>query len=55
MGIILFLVILALVFGGIGLLVEGLIWLVIISVALFIIGGLMGFTRSRGNQGSAMR
>lgn len=55
MGIILLLVILALVFGGVGLLVEGLFWLLIISVALFIIGGIMGFTKSRGGRGSAMR
>jgi hypothetical protein len=46
-GIILLLVILALIFGGIGLLVEGLFWLLIISVVLFIVGGVLGM-RGRG-------
>jgi hypothetical protein len=44
--LILLLVILALVFGGIGLLVEGLFWLLIISVILFVAGGVLG-TRGR--------
>jgi hypothetical protein len=46
-GIILLLVILALIFGGIGLLVEGLFWLLIISVVLFVVGGVLGM-RGRG-------
>jgi hypothetical protein len=45
--LIILLVILALVFGGIGLLVEGLFWLLIISVILFVAGGVLG-TRGRG-------
>jgi hypothetical protein len=45
--LIILLVILALVFGGIGLLVEGLFWLLIISVVLFIVGGVLGM-RGRG-------
>ncbi|WP_169786763.1 hypothetical protein [Nitriliruptor alkaliphilus] len=47
MGIVVLLIILALVFGGIGLLVEGLFWLLIISVALVVAGGVMG-ARGRG-------
>lgn len=47
MPIIILLVILALVFGGIGLLVEGLFWLLIISVILFIVGAVLGM-RGRG-------
>jgi hypothetical protein len=46
-GIIILLVILALIFGGIGLLVEGLMWLLIISLVLFVVGGVLG-TRGRG-------
>lgn len=55
MGIILLLIILALVFGGVGLLVEGLMWLLIISVVLFIVGGVMGFGRGRSGRRGAIR
>jgi hypothetical protein len=47
MGIALLLLILALVFGGIGLLVEGLFWLLIIALVLLIAGAVTGF-RGRG-------
>ncbi|HVM00762.1 MAG TPA: hypothetical protein VM324_15845 [Egibacteraceae bacterium] len=48
MGIVIALVLLALIFGGIGLLVEGLFWLLVISLVLFIVGGVFGFRgRSR--------
>jgi uncharacterized RDD family membrane protein YckC len=43
MGIVVVLLVLALIFGGIGLLVEGLFWLLIIAAALavasFVFGG----------------
>jgi hypothetical protein len=48
MGIILLLIIFALIFGGVGLLIEGLFWLLVISAALFVAGGVMGYSRSRG-------
>lgn len=54
MGIVLALVILALVFGGIGLLVEGLFWLLVIGAVLLVVGAVMGF-KSRGGGGSAAR
>jgi hypothetical protein len=41
--IVIILIILALIFGGIGLLVEGLLWLLIISLVLVVVGGLLGF------------
>lgn len=47
MGLVIILIILALVFGGIGLLVEGLMWLLIISVVLLIAGAVTG---SRGRR-----
>jgi hypothetical protein len=47
MGLVLLLIIAALVIGGFGLLVEGLMWLVIIAGILFLIGVFMGF-RGRG-------
>lgn len=47
MGIIILLVILALIFGGIGLLVEGLFWLLIIGVVLLVVGAVLGM-RGRG-------
>lgn len=45
MGIVLLLLILALIFGGVGLFVEGLKWLLIIAVVLLIAGAVTG---SRG-------
>ena len=42
MPIIIILIILALIFGGVGLLVEGLMWLLIISLALVIAGAVFG-------------
>lgn len=47
MGIAVLLLVLALVFGGIGLLVEGLFWLLIIALVLLIAGAVTGF-RGRG-------
>lgn len=42
---ILLLILLALVIGGIGLVVEGVLWLLVIAAALFLVGALMGFRR----------
>jgi hypothetical protein len=47
MGIVVLLLILALVFGGVGLLVEGLVWLLVISLVLVVVGAVFGF-RGRG-------
>ena len=47
MGLMLFLLILALLFGGVGLFVTGLKWLLIIAVVLFIAGAITGGTHSR--------
>jgi hypothetical protein len=33
---------LALLVGGVGLFVEGLFWLVVISLVLFVVGGVLG-------------
>jgi len=50
MGVVLLLVLLALIIGGIGLAVEGLIWLLIIAGALLLVGAVMGFgSRSRSS------
>jgi hypothetical protein len=43
MGLVLAILLLALLLGGVGLLVEGLFWLVVISLALFVVSGVMGF------------
>lgn len=42
MGLVIILIVLALIFGGIGLLVEGLMWLLIISVVLLVAGAISG-------------
>ena len=47
MGIVIALLLLALIFGGIGLLVEGLFWLLIIALVLVVAGAVFGF-RGRG-------
>lgn len=48
MGLVVILIILALIAGGVGLLVEGLFWLLIIAGILFLIGVFAGFrSRSR--------
>ena len=47
MGLVVLLLLLALVFGGVGLFVEGLIWLLIIALILLVLGAVSGF-RTRG-------
>lgn len=49
MGLVLALLVLAILFGGLGLFVEGLKWLLIIALVLFIAGGLTGY-RGRGTR-----
>jgi hypothetical protein len=44
------LIILALLFGGIGLLIEGLWWAIIIGLGLLVVGAIVGFG-SRGRSG----
>lgn len=47
MVIVVVLLLLALLFGGFGLFVEGLKWLLIIALVLLVVGALTGY-RSRG-------
>ena len=42
MGLVVLLLILALLFGGFGLFVEGLKWLLIIALVLLVVGALTG-------------
>ncbi len=48
MGLVIILIVLALIFGGVGLLVEGLMWLLIIAGVLLLVGLFMGY---RGRTG----
>lgn len=41
--LIIILLLLALLIGGVGLFVEGLIWLLIISLVLFVVSAVVGF------------
>ena len=50
MGLVILLIVLALIFGGVGLLVEGLMWLLIIAGILFLVGLFMGY-RGRSRPG----
>ncbi len=43
MGLVVLLLVLALLFGGLGLFVEGLKWVLIIALALLLIGALAGY------------
>jgi hypothetical protein len=47
MAVVVLLLLLALLFGGVGLFVEGLKWLLIIALALLIIGLVTGYRGSR--------
>lgn len=38
---------LALIFGGIGLFVKGLFWLFVVALVLFVVGGLVGYAGRR--------
>ena len=42
MGVVVILIILALIFGGVGFLVEGLLWLLVIAVVLLVAGAIAG-------------
>lgn len=48
MGLLVVLIIVALLIGGVGLLVEGLMWLLAIAALILVVGVLMGM-RSRTN------
>ncbi len=43
MGLVLLLLVLALLFGGLGLFVEGLKWTLIIALALLVVGAFTGY------------
>ena len=48
MGLVILLLVLALIFGGVGLFIEGLKWLLIIALVLFLASFFTGYrTRSR--------
>lgn len=47
MSLVVLLLILALIFGGIGLLIEGLKWVLIIALVLFVAGALTGSRQRR--------
>lgn len=49
MGLVILLIILAVIFGGVGLLIEGLQWALIIALVLLVAGAISGFVgRGRG-------
>lgn len=50
MGLVVIIIILALVFGVLGALVEGLLWLLFIGIALLVIGAVVGFLRRGGSR-----
>lgn len=47
MGLVVLLLILALLFGGIGLFVEGLTWLLVIALVLLLVGAFTGYRGRR--------
>jgi hypothetical protein len=42
MGIVIVLIVLALIFGGLGFLIEGLLWLLVIAVVPLVAGAIAG-------------
>lgn len=49
MGLVLAILLLALLLGGVGLFIEGLFWVAVIGLVLFIVSGVMGFSQ-RGSR-----
>lgn len=47
MGLVVLLLILALLFGGLGLFVEGLKWALIVALVLLVVGAVSGFRGGR--------
>jgi hypothetical protein len=47
MGLVLLILLLALLFGGLGLFVEGLKWLLIIALVLLVVGAITGYRGRR--------
>ncbi|MFP5376845.1 MAG: hypothetical protein ACLGIO_08700 [Acidimicrobiia bacterium] len=47
MGLVVFLLLLALLFGGLGLFVEGLKWALIIALVLVVVGAFSGYRGRR--------
>ncbi|HWI05752.1 MAG TPA: hypothetical protein VNT52_18240 [Acidimicrobiales bacterium] len=43
MGLVVLLLVLALIFGGVGLFIEGLKWALIIALALLVVGAFTGY------------
>ena len=43
MGLVVLLLVLALIFGGVGLFIEGLKWVLIIALALLVVGAFTGY------------
>jgi hypothetical protein len=51
MTIVILLLILALIVGGVGLVVEGLLWLLGIALLIFVVGAVVGYFRFRSSPG----
>ena len=50
MGLVIVLIVLALIFGGVGLFVAAAKWALIIALVLFIVGAVMAFMNRRRTQ-----
>lgn len=48
-------IILAIVFGVLGAVVKGLLWLLVIGIILFVAGALYGVVKSRSHSGAHRR
>ena len=55
MGWILLIIVLALVFGVLGAVIKGLVWLLVIGIVLFVIGAVAGAVKSRSGSGTRSR
>ena len=50
MALALLLILLALLIGGVGLVVEGLLWVLIIAAVLLVVGAVVGFGARSGSR-----
>jgi uncharacterized membrane protein YvlD (DUF360 family) len=55
MGWIALIIIVAIVFGVLGAVIKGLLWLLVIGVVLFVVGALYGAVKSRSHSGTHRR
>ncbi|MFD0631646.1 hypothetical protein [Catenulispora yoronensis] len=50
MGWVILIIVLALIFGVLGVVIKGLLWLLVIGIVLFVVGAAIGAVKSRSRR-----